>query len=192
MIVRTFGTDAITSWSRGAEELYGWTATEALGRVTHDLLRTQFPASKEALDAELHTTGSWAGELVHTRRDGQLIVVTSRHVVQRDAQGQPTLTLEINSDITPRKRAEERLRESEERFRLLVESVQDYAIFLLSPEARVVSWNAGAQRLKGYRPEEIIGQSFTRFYTPEDQAAGRPARLLATARASGPTSSSPP
>jgi PAS domain S-box-containing protein len=185
VIVRSFGTDAITSWSRGAEELYGWTATEALGRVTHDLLRTQFPDSKEAVDAELRSAGSWAGELVHTRRDGQLIVVASRQAVQRDAQGLPTLTLEINSDITPRKRAEESLRESEERFRLLVESIQDYAIFLLSPEARVVTWNEGAQRLKGYRPDEIIGQSFTRFYTPDDQVAGRPARLLATARAEG-------
>jgi PAS domain S-box-containing protein len=70
-------------------------------------------------------------------------------------------------------------------FRLLVERVVDYAIFLLTPDGHVASWNAGAQRLKGYRADEIIGQSFERFYTPEDYAAGRPGRLLATARRDG-------
>ncbi|MFP5500985.1 MAG: PAS domain S-box protein [Candidatus Sericytochromatia bacterium] len=74
---------------------------------------------------------------------------------------------------------------SESHFRLLVESVSDYAIFMLDPAGVVLTWNKGAERYKGYRAEEIIGQSFTRFYTPEDQAAGRPARLLAEAREHG-------
>src|SRR5919199_895977 len=81
--------------------------------------------------------------------------------------------------------AEEQLRQSEERFRTLVASVKDYAIFLLSPEGRILTWNEGAARIKGYAPDEIIGQSFKRFYTAEDRAAGLPARLLATARAEG-------
>ena len=77
------------------------------------------------------------------------------------------------------------LRESEERFRLLVDSVQEYAIFLLDAEGYLVSWNAGAERIKGYRADEIIGQHFSRFYPPEDRASGRPARALECARSAG-------
>ena len=89
------------------------------------------------------------------------------------------------SDITDRKRAEAALRESEERLRVLVESVQDYAIFTLDPHGRVTSWNEGARRLKGYTADEILGQSVERCYTPEDIAAGLPARELATALRAG-------
>ncbi|MBV9582020.1 MAG: PAS domain S-box protein [Chloroflexi bacterium] len=185
VIVRSFGSDTIVYWSRGAEDLYGWAAAEVGGQVTHTLLRTHFPISKETVDAQLGTAGSWSGELVHIRRNGQAVVVASRQAVQRDAQGQPTLTLEINSDITERKLAETRLRESEERFRLLVDSVQDYAIFLLSADARVMTWNEGAQRLKGFTPEEIIGHSFTRFYSVEDVQRGLPYKLLERATAEG-------
>jgi PAS domain S-box-containing protein len=185
IIVRTFGVDTIVAWSRGAQELYGWAQGEALGKVTHDLLQTQFPGSKDAVDAELQAVGTWAGELVHTRRDGTRVVVASRQAVQRDAQGRPNLTLEINSDVTERKQASANLRESEQRFRLLVDGVKDYAIFLISPEGRVVTWNEGAQRLKGYTPEEIIGRSFTLFYTPEDREAGVPQRLLSEAAEHG-------
>jgi len=74
---------------------------------------------------------------------------------------------------------------ADEHFRLLVESVEDYAIFMLDPDGIVRSWNAGAQRIKGYTADEIIGQSFSRFYTPEDQAAGRPQRILDAARRDG-------
>jgi PAS domain S-box-containing protein len=80
---------------------------------------------------------------------------------------------------------EESLRQSEERFRLLVDSVRDYAIFLVSPDGRVMTWNEGAQRMKGYAPEEIIGQPFTRFYTPEDLDRGLPQALLTRAEADG-------
>ena len=68
------------------------------------------------------------------------------------------------------------------RFELLVQSVTDYAIFMLDTDGRIASWNAGARRFKGYEPDEIIGQHFSRFYTPQDQAAGIPAAALATAR----------
>src|SRR5690349_17556074 len=77
------------------------------------------------------------------------------------------------------------LRESEERFRLLVETVSDYAIFLLTPEGRVATWNLGAARIKGYRAEEIIGHSFTRFYPPDVIARGWPQRELELARLHG-------
>src|SRR5690349_12420973 len=81
-------------------------------------------------------------------------------------------------DLSERRAAEERLRQSEQRFTTLVENVKDYAIFMLSPDGTVLTWNQGAQRLKGYAPDEIIGTSFERFYTPEARATGRPAELL--------------
>src|SRR5215467_4715696 len=89
VIVRQFAGDEVIYWSRGAEVLYGWSPTEALGQVTHELLRTQFPDLKEAVDAALSTSGQWSGELVHRGRDGEQIVVASRQAVQRDTQGRP-------------------------------------------------------------------------------------------------------
>jgi PAS domain S-box-containing protein len=185
VIVREFRTDTIIHWSRGAQEIYGWSPEEALGQATHVLLETQFPVSKEDVDDSLLRTGRWEGELVHTRRGGGQIVVASRQALQGGERGQPEATLEINTDISYRKHILEGLRESEDRFRLLVESVQDYAIFMLSAEGRVVTWNAGAQRLKGYRLDEIVGQPSARFYSAEDVANGVPAALLARAATEG-------
>ncbi len=92
---------------------------------------------------------------------------------------------QVSRDLAARQRAERILRESEERFRALVEDVKDYAIFGLDVAGRVASWNAGAERLKGYRADEIVGQPFSRFYTPEDVAAGKPERELRSAAADG-------
>src|ERR1700749_1706196 len=75
--------------------------------------------------------------------------------------------------------------ESERSFRLLVEGVADYALYMLDPSGTVTSWNIGAQRIKGYAPEEILGQHFSRFYTENDRTNGKPARALATARQTG-------
>lgn len=75
--------------------------------------------------------------------------------------------------------------EGEQAFRLLVESVKDYAVFVLDPEGRIRTWNRGAERLKGWGADEVVGRSFTTFYTPEDLQAGRPQRLLQTAAAEG-------
>src|SRR5918911_3859544 len=91
----------------------------------------------------------------------------------------------VSGDLEPRTSRRTRRAEDAGLLRLLVDRVVDYAIFLLTPDGYVASWNPGAERLKGYRAAEIIGHSFERFYPPEDRAAGRPARLLATARAEG-------
>jgi PAS domain S-box-containing protein len=101
--------DVITYWNRGAEELYGWKRNEAVGKNSHDLNHTVFPAPLEDITAELIRTGRWEGELIHTRRDGTKVVAASRWSLQRDDQGRPAATLETNNDITERKRAEEGL-----------------------------------------------------------------------------------
>jgi PAS domain S-box-containing protein len=101
--------DVITYWNRGAEELYGWNRTEAIGKVTHQLLQTRFPMPLDQIMEALLRTGRWEGELVHTKRDGAEVVVASRWSLQRNERGQPFGTLETNNDVTERKRAEEAL-----------------------------------------------------------------------------------
>jgi PAS domain S-box-containing protein len=102
--------ERITYWNRGAERLYGWTAQEAIGQIPHDLLHTEFPVPFEEI-ASQRFAGGWQGELVHTKRDGTKVTVASRWTAVKDKNGQPAGWLEINTDITERKRVEYRLRE---------------------------------------------------------------------------------
>lgn len=201
-------TGPITFLNRGAERTYGFARTEALGRVSHDLLRTQTLGGIHAFLRLLERDGLWEGELEHTTRDSQKIVVESRMVLIRDAER--AYVIEANRDITLRKKAEaglreaneeletrvrertadlaqaiDSLRETEERFRLLVAGVRGYAILMLDSRGNVVSWNQGAERIKGYRAEEIMGQHFSRFYPQEDVAHGVPERELKRAVADG-------
>jgi PAS domain S-box-containing protein len=104
--------DVITSWNRGAEELYGWSSQEAVGQVSHQLTQTIFPAPLDEINAQLLRTGRWEGELTHTKRDGKQVVVASRWSLQRDERGIATAILETNNNITERKEAEEALRRS--------------------------------------------------------------------------------
>jgi PAS domain S-box-containing protein len=97
----------ILQWNAGAQEIYGWPAAEALGRVTHTLFQTGFPVSLEELEAALDRGSRWDGELRHTRRDGARITVESRHILVRGTDGIPAAVLETNRDITQRKEAEE-------------------------------------------------------------------------------------
>ncbi len=105
--------DVITYWNRGAEDLYGWNKQEAIGKTSHDLMHTTFPASLEEINETLFRTDRWEGELIHAKRDGARVVVASRWSLQRDGQGKPLAILETNNDVTERKYAEEALRRSE-------------------------------------------------------------------------------
>jgi PAS domain S-box-containing protein len=109
VIVRDPVESRVRFWNREAEAIYGYSRAEASGRVTHELLRTVFPESEAAVDQALVRHGRWNGELRHTRKDGTVIVVSSRQALQRDADGQPLAIIALNSDITERKRAEEQL-----------------------------------------------------------------------------------
>lgn len=105
--------DVITYWNRGAEDLYGWKSDEAVGRITHELTQTIFPAPLEEINDMLLRTGRWEGELVHAKRDESKVVVASRWSLQRDEHGCPIAILETNNDITQRKRAEEELQKTQ-------------------------------------------------------------------------------
>ncbi len=114
--------NAITYWNRGAEALYGWSRDEAVGKITHQLTQTIFPAPLEEINEELLRTGRWEGELVHTKRDGSQVVVASRWSLQRDELGRPAAILETNNNVTGQKRAEGELRASEGRYRHIFQS----------------------------------------------------------------------
>ncbi len=112
--------DVITYWNRGAEELYCWTGQEAVGQVSHELMRTIFPEPLDEINIKLLGTGHWEGELIHTKRDGARVVVASRWALQRDERSHPSAILETNNDITERKRAEEALRQSRDELEMKV------------------------------------------------------------------------
>jgi len=113
----------IGTWNRGAEELYGWTAREAIGAVSQQLLGTVFPVPWELIEAELLATGRWEGELRHSRKDGTQVLVDSRWSLKRDQAGDPIGYMETNNDITQRKRVEQELRRSEQELRTVLQSI---------------------------------------------------------------------
>ena len=116
--------DRVTYWNQSASELYGYSREEALGRVSHELLHTEFPGPLERINEQLRRDGRWSGELVHRRKDGTQIVVISRWVLNRDDRGNRKCVLETNNDITQQKQSENALRESENRLRMLTDSLE--------------------------------------------------------------------
>jgi PAS domain S-box-containing protein len=116
--------DRVTYWNKSACELYGYPSEEAMGRVAHELLRTEFPEPLEKITEQLLRDNRWAGELVHRRKDGSKIIVASRWALDRNGGGSRKCILETNNDITQEKQREEALRESENRFRALTDDLE--------------------------------------------------------------------
>jgi PAS domain S-box-containing protein len=177
----------VTSWNSGAERIKGFQTEEIVGQhfskfYTEEDREAGMP---QKVLATAKREGKFEGEGWRVRKDGTRF--WANVVVDRinDEKGRLVGFAKITRDMTAKREAEQALREAERGFRLLVQGVTDYAIFMLDPEGRVTSWNSGAQRIKGYSPEEIIGQHFSRFYTPEESEAGVPNRAIDTARETG-------
>jgi PAS domain S-box-containing protein len=152
--------DNVISWNRAAEKMYGFSRDESIGRVTHDLLETHFssPETRESVRAILERDGVWEGELTHVRHDGSSIVVLSRQALQRKVlpngqAGEPLAILEVNWDISERKRSEQILRESESRFRWLAEATPQ--MVCVSDTTGTLSYvNQAYSDYTGINPEE--------------------------------------
>jgi len=192
------GNGRITTWNSGAERLKGYAADEIIGRdfsifYTEEARQAGHP--KRLLETALRE-GRYEEENWRVRKDGTRFWASVTITPIRNESGTLIGFAKVTRDLTEPRLAEEKreaerqeaervLQESEEKFRLLVDQVQDYAIFFLDPEGHVMTWNTGAERIKGYRADEIIGQSFVRFYLPKDVIAGVPIRLLREAREHG-------
>jgi PAS domain S-box-containing protein len=176
----------VSNWNAGAERIKGYSADEIVGRhfrVFYDGNDQQNGLPERALETA-RREGKYEAEGWRIRKDGSKFLASVVIDAIHD-DGKLIGFAKITRDITERKKHENALLDSESKFRLLVSGVTDYALYMLDPTGVVSNWNAGGQRIKGYAPEEIIGQSFSRFYTPADQAAGRPARALEHAEKTG-------
>jgi PAS domain S-box-containing protein len=149
--------DRIIFWNHGAEERYGWHAEEVLGKVTHDLLKTEFPNSLREIYGRFLENGYWEGELIHTKRDGVKIVVSSRWALQKDGNNNPVGFMEINTDITERKKAEEALKESEIKYRTIFENT-GIAFMILEEDMIISLINGEVEKTFGYLKEEVEGK----------------------------------
>jgi PAS domain S-box-containing protein len=154
---------AITFWNTGAERVYGWTQEEAIGQVSHDLLRTKFPVPLEQIQAELEKKGYWDGELVHSQRDGTKLVVASRWALQTDERGQPRAYLEINNDITGRKHAEELLHRRTALLRSILDSMTD-GVVVTDDDEKFLEFNPAAEQIFGGGPTSLKSDDWPVHY----------------------------
>src|SRR5436190_14368049 len=177
----------VATWNTGAERFKGYSAEEIIGQhfsVFYTLEDRAIGKPERALETA-RREGRFEAEGWRVRKDGGRFWT---HVVidpVLSADGETIGFAKITRDITEKRAADQALQESEQRLRLLVQGVQDYAIYMLDPQGVVTNWNAGAESIKGYTAEEIVGRHFSLFYTPEDRAAGRPAYALETALREG-------
>lgn len=177
----------VTSWNAGARRFKGYEPEEIIGEhfsrfYTPEECEQEIPRiALETAERE----GRFEAEGWRVRKDGSRFWANVVIDPVRDPTGSLVGFAKVTRDLTARRMADEELRASEERFRLLVQSVTDYAIYMLDPDGRVSSWNAGAERFKGYSADEIIGEHFSRFYSEEDREAGVPRTALETAKREG-------
>lgn len=177
----------VSSWNAGAQRFKGYTAEEIIGQhfsrfYTEDDRAAGVPV--RAIQTAIER-GKFEDEGWRVRKDGSHFWASVVLDAIRDQDGTLIGFAKITRDITDRKKAAEELHASEERFRLLVQGVTDYAIYMLSPEGEITNWNLGAKRIKGYEKNEVVGTHFSRFYTDEDRAKNLPSHALQTARTEG-------
>ncbi|MBW1959064.1 MAG: PAS domain S-box protein [Deltaproteobacteria bacterium] len=180
--------DGSLDWSNHLYRIFGYEPGEVV--PTFDLFKSHVhPDYKNMFvkKAKIDLIGHqpYVNEYLIIRKDGDVRTVYSTERVEKDEKGTPKRILGTLQDITEHNRAVEDLRKSEEHLRLLVDGAKEYAIFMLDPEGRVVTWNKGAERIKGYKKEEIIGRHFSIFYEQKDIDSGKPAEDLKMAAADG-------
>lgn len=177
----------VASWNVGAERIFGYEEAEILGRhlstfYLPDSIERGWPEEELRIAAD---KGRVSDEGWRLRKDGSRFWTSTVITALRDDAGNLAAYLKITRDLSEKRRYEESLRESEERFRLLVDGVEEYAIFTLDPTGHVSSWNRGAQMIKGYQASEILGSHFSRFYTPEALIQDKPGWELEMAKRFG-------
>ena len=177
----------IATWNSGAERINGYRAEEIVGQDFSKLYTDQDQTAgiPQSQLNQARATGRGQDEGWRVRKDGSQFWALCYITAVYDSKGKPIGFAKVMHDSTERKKAEEKLRRSEEQFRMLVDSVDEYAIYLLDAAGNIATWNSGAQRIKGYSASEIIGKNFACFYTPVDLAANRPAHNLEEARRHG-------
>jgi PAS domain S-box-containing protein len=177
----------VESWNAGAQRIKGYTADEIIGRHFRTFYPPELQESRHP-EHELEVAlreGHYEEEGWRIRKDRSRFWATVLITAVRDLDGRHVGFAKVTRDFSQRREQDEELRASEERFRLLVEHAADYAIFMLSPEGAVASWNSGAQRTSGYAADEIIGQHFRTFYAPELQESRHPEHELELALRDG-------
>jgi PAS domain S-box-containing protein len=177
----------VLTWNPGAARLKGYTPDEIIGRH-FSIFYPQEDIDRAWPDHELSIAvaeGQFEDEGWRVRKDGSQFWANVVITALRGPDGRLLGFGKVTRDLTERKAGEDMLRESEERFRLLVSAVADYAIFLLNPDGTIATWNVGAERLKGYKADEIIGRHFSVFYSADDRAGGLPDQGLRAALEEG-------
>ena len=175
-------------WSDQVRRNFGIADTGQPVRYS-DFLALVHPEDRERMESALRksieTGSAYEGEFRVVNPAGRVRTIYARARVDRDESGRAVRMLGVSQDVTDRKRAEEQVRLSEERFRTMVENVRDYAIHMLDTEGYITSWNLGAERITGYQAEEIIGRHYSRFFLPEHAARGDPGMQLQFAAIQG-------
>jgi len=177
----------VLTWNKGAERLKGYTESEITGQhfskfYTAADIQKNHPAEELRLTLE---NGRYEEEGWRVKKDGSVFWANLVLTQLRDRDGTLVGYTEVVRDLTERRKAEQAQRTEEEKFRLMIESIKDYAIFMLDPSGKVMSWNEGAKRFKGYEDHEIIGQYFSKFYPEEDIRAKKPQMELEVAESVG-------
>jgi len=181
------GAGRVSTWNSGAERIKGYRAEEIVGQHFHRFYPPE--AVAEGKPARLLAIAARDGQVEdegwRVRKDGARFWAEVTITALRDSEGAVIGFAKVTRDLTARKEAQDALHRSEQTFQLLVESIQDCAIFMLDPDGRVASWNAAAERIKGYRAQEIMGEHFSTFYPPDDVAQGKPQWALEIAEREG-------